>query len=93
MHTSQLDLVEAAAAEALASGSWADLQQLLPSVLSAADVALLLNECPTVENLSASYQPRVRLAQLGGTAACNACGSPAALPHPKLWQVGFIQVL
>ena len=53
MHTSQLDLVEAAAAEALASGSWADLQQLLPSVLSAADVALLLNECPTVENLSA----------------------------------------
>ena len=52
VHTSQLDQVEAAAAEALASRSWVDLQQLLPSVLSAADVSLLLHECPTVENLS-----------------------------------------
>ena len=54
VHTSQLDQVEAAAAEALASRSWADLQQLLPSVLSAADVSLLLHECPTVENLGAA---------------------------------------
>mmetsp|Transcript_28665 Transcript_28665/g.68377 ORF Transcript_28665/g.68377 Transcript_28665/m.68377 type:complete len:806 (-) Transcript_28665:90-2507(-) len=52
-----VDQLEAAAEEALSSGSWVDLWPLMPSVLPVEDAAALVDRCPSVKGLESGKQP------------------------------------
>ena len=64
-----LEQVEAAAADALADESWADVLPLLPPALSAEDAVALLAECDSVEQLGQWAQASLCFHQFGSLPA------------------------
>ena len=90
--SNMLDAVEAAAQEALDSGAWTDAAQVLPPVLSAADIASLLAECPIVQGLGTS-KPVCRAVLcrlLSMTLACWLSGHACKLEGSKLKPAGVL---